>query len=1021
MPEEDTLGPLLENLLISQDRKSTETNELLEGQLQQGANMERLAEMSIEATGGILSELKKDKVHKVALEGVSVVTIKGDKGDTPEKGVDYMTPEELETIAQTMRAGLKEEVTPVKGEDYFTDQESAEFVERVLVKVPTPKDGKDGKDGAQGQKGDRGESVKGDKGDDGKDGRDGKNGKDGKDGSPDTPEQVAEKLNTLSDALDWNTLKNIPSFVGRQASKTVSLSELDDVDLTDVPVEDGKYVLGGGGGASAFINLTDVPADYAGDAGKFVKVKMTEDGLEFVAGAGVTAEWGDITGDISDQADLQAALDAKVDKNVAITGATKTKITYDADGLVTAGADATTADIADSSNKRYVTDAQLVVVGNTSGTNTGDVTISDTSEIDLALAGQALSASLVAASVDESKLDASVNASLDLADSSLQPGDAITSLDATAHRVFYSDGSGNVTELALGADGTFLKSNGAAVAPSFATPAGSGDVSKVGTPVNNQIGVWTGDGTIEGDADLTFDTATNTLATVNIAPSGTVDGRDVATDGTKLDGIESGAEVNNISDANATDLTDGGDSTLHFHSADRNRANHTGDQLASTISDFDTAVSANSDVAANTAARHDAVTVTDSSEINFSLTGQDITASLIASSIDESKLDASVNASLDLADTAVQNLSDLGITASAAELNTLDGITASVAELNFVDGVTSAVQTQIDGKQPLDSDLTAIAALAANGIVTRTGTGTMAARTIAGTTNQIGVTNGDGVAGDPVLALTSPLVAPGGIAAGTSGATTTTSGAQFEGSTTLGYTMRGSAITNTPSAGVSFVGIAAPTITITEAASGTHPLIAGAGVKAPVVTNGAGATAIAATYYIEGPPTGTASPTTVSSLYVGAGPIHALGTIELGNLSDTTLSRSAAGVMAVEGVVIPSISSTNTLTNKRVTKRTGTTTSSATPTINTDNVDFYSLTAQAADITSFTTNLSGTPTEGQTLWIAITGTAARAITWGASFEASTVALPTTTVTTNRLDVGFVWNTVTSKWRCVASA
>jgi len=68
----------------------------------------------------------------------------------------------------------------------------------------------------------------------------------------------------------------------------------------------------------------------------------------------------------------QTALDAKVTGNGAITGATKTKVTYDSKGLVTAGADATTADIADSTNKRYVTDAQLVVVGNTSGTNTGD-------------------------------------------------------------------------------------------------------------------------------------------------------------------------------------------------------------------------------------------------------------------------------------------------------------------------------------------------------------------------------------------------------------------------------------------------------------------------------------------------------------------------------------------------------------------------------------------------------------------------------------------------------------------------
>jgi hypothetical protein len=30
-------------------------------------------------------------------------------------------------------------------------------------------------------------------------------------------------------------------------------------------------------------------------------------------------------------------------------------------------------------------------------------------------------------------------------------------------------------------------------------------------------------------------------------------------------------------------------------------------------------------------------------------------------------------------------------------------------------------------------------------------------------------------------------------------------------------------------------------------------------------------------------------------------------------------------------------------------------------------------------------------------------------------------LPTTTVTTARLDIGFVWNVATSKWRCVAKA
>lgn len=38
-----------------------------------------------------------------------------------------------------------------------------------------------------------------------------------------------------------------------------------------------------------------------------------------------------------------------------------------------------------------------------------------------------------------------------------------------------------------------------------------GNVLKVGTPVDNQVGVWTGDGTLEGDAQLLFDTSSNTL------------------------------------------------------------------------------------------------------------------------------------------------------------------------------------------------------------------------------------------------------------------------------------------------------------------------------------------------------------------------------------------------------------------------------------------------------------------------------------------------------------------------------
>jgi hypothetical protein len=158
---------------------------------------------------------------------------------------------------------------------------------------------------------------------------------------------------------------------------------------------------------------------------------------------------------------------------------------------------------------------------------------------------------------------------------------------------------------------------------------------------------------------------------------------------------------------------------------------------------------------------------------------------------------------------------------------------------------------------------------------------------------------------------------------------------------------------------------------------------------------------------------------TVATALTGS-PTIEVTAINLGHASDTTLARVSAGVVSVEGVTIPSISSTNTLTNKRVTARTSTEASSATPTINTDNVDIHTITALAVDITSMTTNLTGTPVAGDSLIIQITGTAARAITWGASFESSTVTLPSTTVTTAMLTVGFLWNTATSKWRCVAS-
>ena len=145
---------------------------------------------------------------------------------------------------------------------------------------------------------------------------------------------------SIEDSL-WRTLL---------APNSVQISPLN---LTTYSVldADGKLQLKSNATAAGIIKATDITADIT---------------LEFpnkTVGTYTIATTDDLTN--------------KVDSNTAITGATKTKITYDSKGLVTSGTDATTSDIADSTNKRYVTDANLTVIGNTSGTNTGDQTFLD--------------------------------------------------------------------------------------------------------------------------------------------------------------------------------------------------------------------------------------------------------------------------------------------------------------------------------------------------------------------------------------------------------------------------------------------------------------------------------------------------------------------------------------------------------------------------------------------------------------------------------------------------------------------
>lgn len=122
----------------------------------------------------VAKEMAFPEVQKVSLEGIKVVTIKGDKGETPTK-------EELLSLIKPLIPD------PIPGNDGITPTKK-ELQALIKPLIPKPIPGKDGNDS----------KVPGPRGLPGKDGV----GKPGKDGSPDTGEEIIQKINKdKSDSL----------------------------------------------------------------------------------------------------------------------------------------------------------------------------------------------------------------------------------------------------------------------------------------------------------------------------------------------------------------------------------------------------------------------------------------------------------------------------------------------------------------------------------------------------------------------------------------------------------------------------------------------------------------------------------------------------------------------------------------------------------------------------------------------------------------------------------------------------
>ena len=136
---------------------------------------------------------------------------------------------------------------------------------------------------------------------------------------------------------------------------------------------------------------------------------------------------------------------------------------------------------------------------------------------------------------------------------------------------------------------------------------------------------------------------------------------------------------------------------------------------------------------------------------------------------------------------------------------------------------------------------------------------------------------------------------------------------------------------------------------------------------------------------------------------------------EIGYLDGVTSSIQTQLNAKAPSSTTVTLTGTETLTNKRITKRTVSITDSAAPTPNSDTTDIYLVTALAQTATFGAP--TGTPTEGQQLIIRIkdNGTA-RSLAWNAIYRASSdLALPTTTIVSKTVYLGFMYNSTDSKW------
>ena len=356
---------------------------------------------------------------------------------------------------------------------------------------------------------------------------------------------------------------------------------------------------------------------------------------------------------------IQTQLDNKVEKNNAITGATKCKITYDSKGLVTKGADLTASDIPNLSLSKITditaTAAEVNILDGITATTTE---LNYVDGVTSSIQGQIGTLSSLT-TIDKANLVAAINE----LDSDIEAN--ATAIDDINDLIPSAASSTNQL-----ADKDFVNSSIATSTANFIGTFNSlADLEAYSGPVTN--------------SDYAFVATTDALgntsysrykySTLTTPPSWVFEYElnNSSFTTSQWAAINSGATTTNIGQITTNQTAIGNLATLTTTAQT---------DLVSAINELDS-----DKLTANTA-----ITGSTKCKITYDSKGL-VTAG------------ANLSAS-DIPNLSLSKITD--VTATAAEVNVLDGITATTAELNYVDGVTSNIQTQLDNKVTKNNAIT---------------------------------------------------------------------------------------------------------------------------------------------------------------------------------------------------------------------------------------------------------------------------------------------------------------------------